>query len=79
MSGLLREVPWPFRKRVTEAEKLVSEAASTQGKNFRCQRRALGDTLEGLAWVKLLLPLLLWWQVSCGPLELRRKRAKVHA
>ena len=54
-------------------------AVWTQKTSYRSKRRALGDRFRGLAQDKLLLPAASLVIVSWGPLELRRKIAKIHA
>ena len=51
----------------------------TQKTSYRSKRRAVGDRFRGLAQGKLLLPAASLVIVSWGPLELRRKIAKIHA
>ena len=56
LSGLLRELPWPFRKKVTEAEEVSQLGCVDPGNRLQSKRRALKDRFRRLAQDKLLLP-----------------------
>ena len=56
LSGLLRELPWPFRKRVTEAKEVSQLGCVDSGNKSQKQRRALRDRFREVSLDELPLP-----------------------